>query len=269
MAPLARVAIFTLPERHAQIVFSYSHLILDGPSHDHVLSEIARDYDAACAGRLHRPPASVSDRAFHLRPPDPMAEAAARAFWLATLDGLPRGSPLAALRCDEAAQGGRQARAIFALDESETAALVAARSLGCAPGMIVYAAWALVLHRISQEREIAFLAIRNGRSLPLPDIARMVGPLVTSVPLHVSIDRGASGAALVSAVARRWRAVTAHEHTPLGRIAGWTGHGAETWTATSSITTTASSPASPARHGRGIGAALSSASTRTSRSRSA
>ncbi|KAK2829908.1 NRPS [Arthroderma sp. PD_2] len=65
----------------------------------------------------------------------------------------------------------------------------AVRQLGITPAAFYYAAWALVLSGYADSDTVVFGAVLAGRNLPLEGIDEVVGPLVNTLPLCVSIDR--------------------------------------------------------------------------------
>ncbi|KAF3483164.1 nonribosomal peptide synthetase [Arthroderma uncinatum] len=65
------------------------------------------------------------------------------------------------------------------------------RELGITPAAFYYAAWSLVLSDYADSDNVVFGAVLAGRNLPLEGIDEVVGPLVNTLPLCVSLDRKA------------------------------------------------------------------------------
>jgi amino acid adenylation domain-containing protein/non-ribosomal peptide synthase protein (TIGR01720 family) len=61
-------------------------------------------------------------------------------------------------------------------------------SSGITLGVMLQAAWALVVSRKSESKDIAYGSTMSGRNTPLADIDKILGPTVTTVPLRFTID---------------------------------------------------------------------------------
>jgi hypothetical protein len=57
---------------------------------------------------------------------------------------------------------------------------------------LCYAAWALTMSLYTDSETVVFGAVLSGRNLPLPDVERVVGPLMNTLPFHVAVDRSLS-----------------------------------------------------------------------------
>lgn len=63
-----------------------------------------------------------------------------------------------------------------------------AKELGVTTASIYMAAWALVLSQLSNSDTVTFGTVVSGRNLDLPGVHETVGPLVNTLPLHVSLE---------------------------------------------------------------------------------
>lgn len=64
-----------------------------------------------------------------------------------------------------------------------------ARRAKVSPMSIYYAAWAMVLSKYNDSDSVVFGVVLAGRDLPLHGVEDSIGPLVNTLPLHVSLDK--------------------------------------------------------------------------------
>ncbi|KAI4859405.1 BcNRPS1, nonribosomal peptide synthetase [Hypoxylon rubiginosum] len=63
-----------------------------------------------------------------------------------------------------------------------------AKGTGVTVASVLYAAWAMTLSNYVDSNHVSFGIVLSGRSLPLPDAAHVVGPLINTVPFQVCLD---------------------------------------------------------------------------------
>jgi amino acid adenylation domain-containing protein len=80
-------------------------------------------------------------------------------------------------------------------------ALAAARD--ATVSSVIQAAWGVVLGRYSDTRDVVFGAVVSGRSPDVPEVERVAGLLINTIPVRVTYDETDSFAALVSRVQRQ------------------------------------------------------------------
>ncbi|OJD30963.1 nonribosomal peptide synthase-like protein [Diplodia corticola] len=76
------------------------------------------------------------------------------------------------------------------------------RALGITVASFFHAAWALVQALYTDSDKVVFGAILSGRNLPIDGISSVIGPLLNTLPLHVSIDSGSSTGDFVRRILR-------------------------------------------------------------------
>lgn len=96
-------------------------------------------------------------------------------------------------------------------------ALPSKESALTAPALIAVAL-ALVLSRHASVSDVPLGIMRSGRTLPIPDISRFIGPLVTIYPWRVQIDEDALAQELIAQFQRDLWASTEYEYIGLGRL---------------------------------------------------
>jgi len=83
---------------------------------------------------------------------------------------------------------------------------------------ILRAAWAIVMSQYTGQNDIIFAATLSGRNAPVSQIAEITGPLITTVPLRIGIDRTQTVGKFLQAVQRQATDMIDHEHTGLQMI---------------------------------------------------
>ncbi|MCP4661145.1 MAG: amino acid adenylation domain-containing protein, partial [bacterium] len=174
-APLMRMTLVMLAEDRHQLLWSFHHLLLDGWSMPLVLRELFERYDALERGRQ---PQLLRGRPYRdyvawLRGQD---LSRAERYWRRLLGDFDRPTvlPLAPPPAPAAGEdaGGRLQRP---LDRARTEALEAlARRHRLTLNTLTQGAWALLLSRYCDCRDVVFGVVVSGRSVPLPGIESMV-----------------------------------------------------------------------------------------------
>lgn len=203
VAPLMRVRIVRVDGRRAFMVWSFHHLVLDGWSVELVLRALA---DGAPV--VERPSfRAYADWAVHQEfPPD---------RWRARLEGAP--PPLWPQR----EPGGEPALMFEARSsgpELAAAIDVWARRTRLTPSALILSAWAVALAEMAQQDRGVVGVTLSGRAPEIRDVAEIVGSLITTLPLAVSLTDGRSMADLIAGVQADTAALTELCGSPLGEI---------------------------------------------------
>lgn len=164
-APLFRVALIRHRDDLHTIVFSLHHAILDGRSVRLLLTEVFNDYAAIRAGTARPAPARRPFQDFATWAGQ-RSLAADQHYWRTRLDGVTLPTPLplhpATATTPRGPDSVRELTHLF--DPAEGAALTrAATAVGVPLSTLVNAAWAVLLHRYSGERDVVFGAVRSCR----------------------------------------------------------------------------------------------------------
>jgi natural product biosynthesis luciferase-like monooxygenase protein len=218
-APLVRLSLVRLGERHWEMVWTFPHILLDGRSFPIVLDEVFSRYDAQRLGASIEVPSPppYRDHVEHLARLD---LAQAERFWRARLAGfraptpLP-GSPVAGTPT------GRGEREVSLAEETTNALARVARETGVSVGTLVQGAFALLLARMSGESDVVFGATRAGRATSVPDADGIVGLFIATLPVRVTLRPEQSLADWLRALRASERETRPHEHTPLVELQGW------------------------------------------------
>jgi amino acid adenylation domain-containing protein/non-ribosomal peptide synthase protein (TIGR01720 family)/FkbM family methyltransferase len=223
-APLMRLALLRLDDHSYHLLWSYHHLILDGWSFSRLIVEAFTFYEALRRGETPtlEEPRPFRDYIAWLRRGD---LGAAEAFWRRELSGLTAATPLAP---DHQPRGARAegpvegAERHAELSASMTAALAAwARRHQITLGTAVQGAWALLLSRHADERDVVFGAVTSGRSATLPGIESMLGLFINTLPVRVKVEPDQLLADWLRGLQARQAAAREHEHSPLTQVQAW------------------------------------------------
>ncbi|KOX18393.1 hypothetical protein ADK67_36955 [Saccharothrix sp. NRRL B-16348] len=206
--PLTRVAIARLSPTSVQVLWTFHHVLLDGWSVFHVLSDVLgepaerrpfRDYVAWTAEQ---------------------DAAEAEAHWRRVLAGFDSPTPLPADRPAE--HGTSSQRLKVELTDEESAGLYEfARRHRVTPSAIVQGAWALLLARSAGRRDVCFGATVSGRPAELPGVDAITGIFINTLPVRVRVDGAAPVADWLRALQDAQVESRRFEHVPLADVQAW------------------------------------------------
>jgi amino acid adenylation domain-containing protein len=111
---------------------------------------------------------------------------------------------------------------VVRIPERTTAAIAArAREWKVTPNAVVLAAWALLLGRYADERDVVVGAVSSGRPPELDGVETMVGALANTLPLRVAVDPDARVLPWLAEVQARQLHALQHQWSSLVEIQGW------------------------------------------------
>ncbi|MGV9251182.1 non-ribosomal peptide synthase/polyketide synthase [Streptomyces sp. NPDC003697] len=191
-APMLRLALVRLGPDEVRVVWTFHHVLLDGWSVFHVLSDVTAAHDALARGGEPRLPERrpFGDYAAWLAGRD---TGRAGEHWREALADL---TAPTALPYDRRPAQGATARSGTWLSQRLDAAATArlqqfARRHRLTLNTLVQGAWALLLSRWSGEREVCFGTTVSGRPADLPGADTVTGLFITTLPARVGVDGGA------------------------------------------------------------------------------
>ncbi len=216
--PLARLAVIRLGEGRWAFVWTNHHVLFDGWSLPILLGEVLGHYTASRQGEVHRlaPAADFGSFALWMARQDPDAS---KDFWTGALaDFTP--APIA----PQADAPAIHRDHVVQLPAADTARLreTAAR-FGVTLGGAVHAAWALALAAETGTDDVVFGSVGSGRPTDLEDADRMVGMFINTVPLRTRLPAAVPVGTWAMDVQQALNQAQDHIHTPLARIAVWSG----------------------------------------------
>ncbi len=187
-APLTRITLAALPGEEVLLLWSTHHLILDGWSTAHLLTEVCERYAALTGGRDAALPVRRPFADF-LRWLGDQDEEAAERYWADALAGFTARTPLPFDRTPTQAHQARSAAAVHHELDADTSARLRERAAraGLTVNTLVEGAWALLLARYSGRRDVVFGTTVSGRPAELPGVEAMIGMFINTVPTRVRV----------------------------------------------------------------------------------
>ncbi|WP_018410110.1 non-ribosomal peptide synthetase [Methyloversatilis thermotolerans] len=217
--PLMRCALFALPDGAHRFVWTYHHILMDGWCNGLLIVELMQLYRAACAGMEANLPPAPSYRRFidWLQAQD---AAASERWWRDELAGVDAATELAIARVPRADEPPSQPLEIqYRLDGALGERMDAfAKQARLTPNTLMQAAWALWLARTAGRDDVVFGAVLANRPPALPDVERLVGLCINTVPARLRVDDGAAPADWLQAVQQAQRARELHGHVSLAAL---------------------------------------------------
>jgi amino acid adenylation domain-containing protein len=224
-APLMRLAMFRLADRHSRLLWTYHHALLDGRAVRIVLREVFDLYDAFADGRDLQLPSPDPYRGYidWLSAQD---SAAASQYWQQALAGPV--TPTSATgrqpeRSGAATPGGYAAHEIRLTRRSTDSLRSVARDHGITLNTLVLGAWAQLLGRYNGEAAVSFGATLTLRGAGPETFREMVGLLINTVPMRVNLPPEMPLSRWLEALRSQWLAMRAHSWAPLTKIRRWGG----------------------------------------------
>ncbi|MCP4663057.1 MAG: amino acid adenylation domain-containing protein, partial [bacterium] len=223
VAPLMRLALFSLGERSFQFVWSFHHLLLDGWSHGLVLDEVFSCYAALTERRpvlLARPRPYRHYIAWLQR----QDLEAAKSFWHKELAGLDGPTPLGP-RPDHSSGGhGHYRQTKCHLGSSTTSAVQAlAQRRRLTLNTAVQGTWALLLARYSGLEEVVFGATVAGRPAEISGVGSMVGLFINTLPVRVEVKQDEALMPWLERLQAQQVELRSYEYSPLDQVQKWSG----------------------------------------------
>ncbi|MEV0677472.1 non-ribosomal peptide synthase/polyketide synthase [Actinosynnema sp. NPDC050436] len=215
-APLLRVRVTPLAEDRVELVWSSHHVILDGWSTGQVFSEVLEHYRAITTGQPARLPARRPFRDYLRWLAD---QEGTEGYWRTALSDVDGPTPLPFDRAPAEAHRAEASESVrIGADLGD-----APQRAGLTVNTVVQGAWALLLARVSGERDVVFGSTVSGRPAELPGVESMVGMLINTVPTRVSVDTSARVGTWLRELQAAQGEARRYDHTSLAEIQSWTG----------------------------------------------
>jgi amino acid adenylation domain-containing protein len=224
VAPLVRLALFQIGESEYQFVWTFHHALLDGRSLLIVLKEVFAFYDACCRGEdlYLAQPRPYRDHIQWLQQQD---WSTAESFWRQLLKGFTAPTPLLTDQTPKADNNSLNSgfgKQEIRLSEKTTSMLQSlAEQHQLTLNTLVQGAWALLLSRYSGEVDVVFGATRACRRSSVAGAESMVGLLINTLPVRVSVSPEMPLLPWLKDLRSQWLTLRDYEQTPLVKIQSW------------------------------------------------
>ncbi|TFK53381.1 acetyl-CoA synthetase-like protein [Heliocybe sulcata] len=210
--PMSRLAIIKGPNGAASyIILTMHHSIYDGWS----AGILKSDLRAFCYTIPASPAPAYRVFTDYIQS---MSKVDAEAYWTKYLEGAMPSDSLSLPASATSGEGNTIHRLIRISPESMRAACV---RFGITQATLVNAAWALVLKLYLNRDDVIFGNVQAGRSIPVPDVDKMVGLLLATVPVRVRFVRGMTIRDLLVSLQSAYMGGLDHCHAGLVNIRKW------------------------------------------------
>ncbi|MGA5292083.1 amino acid adenylation domain-containing protein, partial [Streptomyces pseudogriseolus] len=210
--PLFRLALLTCGPQRAKLVITAHHTLFDGWSSPLVIKDLIRLY--AQADGL-APVRSYGDYLAWLSHQDREASAAR---WQAELDGFDEPTLVAAGRRSEGdASALGRVEVPLSIDKGRELARRAAE-LGVTLNTLLQGAWAILLSKLTGQRDVVFGAAVNGRPADLTGAEEMVGLFINTLPTRALCRPEQSVADVITDLQDRQTTLLDHHYYGLADI---------------------------------------------------
>ncbi|MCA1778757.1 MAG: condensation domain-containing protein, partial [Xanthomonadaceae bacterium] len=219
--PLMRLHCLRMADQRTRLIWEHHHAICDGWSAAILWQEVFDCYARLTADE----PLALAPAASYQSYLEWLAEMdgdSSRAFWQRTLSGgdIHGGCPLPGLAnaCANDRIQQPAEREWLASRELSTRLDKQARIGGVTLNILCQAAWALLLARTSDSRDVLFGMTMAGRSPAVPRIEDIVGLCLNSVPVRARVDDRQTLADFFLTLAEHVAVADHHAHLALGEI---------------------------------------------------
>ncbi|MFA5910702.1 MAG: amino acid adenylation domain-containing protein [Vicinamibacterales bacterium] len=200
--PMLRVRVLQVDATEHDVILTWHHILFDGWSTHLVLRDLLSLYAAALTGSAPELP-PVPSYAPYVEWLKSRDRQASLSYWQRLLDGYDASAEIAPLAAAGAGPCELQ-RVDFRLDATTQRELQAlATAQDATLSSVVQAAWGVVLGRYGDARDVVFGAVVSGRSPEVPDIERIAGLLINTIPVRVTYGDHDTFADLVTRVQRQ------------------------------------------------------------------
>ncbi|HEY3754809.1 MAG TPA: amino acid adenylation domain-containing protein [Opitutaceae bacterium] len=217
-APLMRLVIVRTGAARRHVIWTHSHLLLDGWCLPLLLGEWSEACDARSAGRpLGLPPRRpYRDFIAWLRRRN---AAAAGDFWSGLLSGMDGSTPVPTGE-SAIANAGDAAGEIpvsFSSEETENLSRMS-RDQRVTLATLCQGAWALALSRLTGRDDVVFGTVAAGRPPDLAGAQEMIGLFIATLPVRVRLRPELPAGDWLRGMQTAAATARTHEHTPLVAI---------------------------------------------------
>src|SRR5579871_2714396 len=220
-APLMRCRLARVSDSEYFFNWSHHHLLMDGWCLGVILEEYFQIYAFLRAGKRPVLPEVRPYREF-IEWTERQDATASREYWTRVLAGFRSPTPLPERLSRRGHRTGAESQIEEALPDSLVEALKRLTTAHrITMGVVLQGAWALLLARMSGESDVVFGYTVSGRPAVLPDIERMIGLFINTVPVRVQIDPRQPLVVWLKMIQARQAARHPFEHVPLTEVQQW------------------------------------------------
>ncbi|MBF6327581.1 non-ribosomal peptide synthetase [Nocardia transvalensis] len=182
--PALRVTLVTLPDQRRRMIVTAHHILMDGWAVAVFFRELIAVYEAGGTADSLPAPRPYREYIAWLAAQDATAAERAWCDYLSPLSG-----PLMLAEAGAEVGEAIPKRTRLSLDAADTDRLVRwARTNGLTMSTVVQFAWAVVLSRLTDRRDVVFGTTISGRPDSLPGVETMIGLFINTVPARIVLE---------------------------------------------------------------------------------
>ncbi|WP_158896285.1 condensation domain-containing protein, partial [Amycolatopsis anabasis] len=211
--PLVRFTLIRLAERRYRFLWTAHHIATDGWSVPILIREMSALYTEGTAAALPE----VTPFRNYLAWLADQDERAARLAWREVLDGLTEPTRIAPVAAEPATT--LPGSATLELSEEDTERLAAwARGRDLTLNTLVQACWAILIGRLTGQRDVLFGSVTSGRPAELPGVEAMVGMFINTVPVRADLDPARPVGEVLAELRRQQSKMLSYQHVGLAEV---------------------------------------------------
>ncbi len=221
--PMVRVLLLRFGPGRYQMVAAMHHILTDGWSLPILFNDLWEIYGNGGDPSALPPPAQYRDYLAWLVRQD---KEAARAAWRDALAGTSEPTLIAPEDWHSEPSAAPEGVASHLSEDLAGQLREVARSSGATLNRVFQGAWALLLSKIAGRGDVVFGSTVSGRPAEVPDVERMVGLFINTVPVRARLSPGKPFADLVAELQAQESELLDHQHLSLADIQRAGGPGA-------------------------------------------
>lgn len=188
-APVLRIFLIKLSEDQHMLLWDCHHILVDGWSASIILQDLLTFYDAYCSGETAVALPAIPSYKSYLNWVKKQDQSKPKTFWTEVLQDFERPTLVSNGKQSQKNLENIFLTKLFKLSQEESQKLRDfTQKNQITLNTLIQGIWAILLSRYVEHEDIAFGTIVSGRSIDLPNAARMAGMYMNVLPLRVRLN---------------------------------------------------------------------------------
>lgn len=221
-APLTRFVLIKAAPTRFRLLWTFHHILMDGWSYPVLIGEVLRAYTSIAGGETpaFENPVPYKNYISWLNRQD---KNSAEAFWRKELSGfsVPANIKGYSTSKGETESIGSQEGIKFLSEEFTGRLIEFARKNQVTLSTLIQAAWALVISAYSGEKDIIYGGTVSGRPAGLPNVERIVGLFINTLPVRIKIDANENISSWLKSIQSKYVEREQFSYSSLADIQQW------------------------------------------------
>jgi len=220
--PLMRVSLLQLSADSYWMLWTHSHIIMDGWSMQIALEELLNIYEELICGEI---PSFLKQDCFedYIRHLERRNSDEDKKFWCQYMSGIESGTllPFVTNTVVRTKGNGRYGQERLIVDTDIVQQFVQARKITI--NTVMQAVWSYLLHAYTGQLNVSFGVIVSGRPDDLPQMEQRIGLYINTLPFHGIVAKESLVGDWLEIIQREQIACRNHQFNSLNDIQRWTG----------------------------------------------